>query len=970
MKKISQFKYWKILLFVVFSLTPIIWYIGRGNILINGLDTNFPLNPLVWLHRRFFAWYDVSNGGNDFNSSVSGLFFHFLQTLPFVLGIDLRTVQILNLVFWFSSIVFSGYFFIKSIVKNNSIAQVLFVALYTFNIYLFNTWENIKVSNLSLYIGLPLFIGAIVRFKDKKINYKKLSLYIALFSLASSGSGINPSYFITILFGFLFFCFCLVISIKQKEEKTRLIKGVGLSVLILFLVNLFWILPLFNFLFLLKKPGVLEDLGFTNWVDSLSANTSILNVIRLQGAWDWYALSNKIPLYIPYALNYFYNPIFILFSFVVPVLVLLALIFKKKEKSTYYFIFAALSTIGIFLSAGTHKPTGILFTNLMKFVPFFSFFRSPWYIFTPLITLSFSALVALFIENIYLTFVNKKILRLINVFLIIFLVGHLVYSYPLINGKIYRPDRDDSFFTSFPNYVFETQKWLKNNKDVNRVIAYPDDQLESFKWGYKGTDSILGLFSEQEFITPTFNFPSKGIEKIINEFYIFAKRGNYKEAFSVLKFLGVDTIFVKSDANSISPNLDYNKMVDLGAVEKKIGEWSFFELPKAELNKKIFISNYVYIDNQHKSDWQAAANILPKDATIVSDEDSEVEKFSSDGLLGKIIVPEEIENNLTSNNSKTFSFDVAKKSTYKIALESFGLEDQEIKVFLDNNPLDNFKIENGFIMWEQELQAGTHIINVDFPDTQNQFLADEFVNQQGIIEAKTAEKAQTLVIPVENFDSTFNYVFEFEYLYSYGVEPELRLLQFRNSVPLRIFPVQSYSTPEWIKHGSIVEPVIIPDSQLELQIRLATDNKHTESKSLFKNLNIRKIYKNKLYVIKDAATFSKTQPEIEFTKISPVEYAVTVKNISSPYILSFLENYSTGWKVKSNSSVSNPPHFMINGFGNGWYMANTTFGQKLTIYYEPQKMLNVGLFISGLSFILIIGVYAVDLVRMKYGRKS
>jgi len=94
---------WLYLVLIALSLTPIIWFIGRGNVLINGVDTNFPLNPWVWFVRRLYAWNDVSNAGMDFSFGTSGLFFHFVQVVPFLLGFSLQSVQLLSLLFWFSS---------------------------------------------------------------------------------------------------------------------------------------------------------------------------------------------------------------------------------------------------------------------------------------------------------------------------------------------------------------------------------------------------------------------------------------------------------------------------------------------------------------------------------------------------------------------------------------------------------------------------------------------------------------------------------------------------------------------------------------------------------------------------------------------------------------------------------------------------------------------------------------------------
>src|SRR3990167_10863375 len=123
-KKIKQ--NWLIIILILFSLTPVIWFLGRGGVLINGSDTNFPLDPIICFKRRFFVWNDVANAGTNFASSTAGFFFHLIQVIPFSLGAPLQLTQMISLVFWFSLIIFSGFVFAKVIIPRNRLAQLVF----------------------------------------------------------------------------------------------------------------------------------------------------------------------------------------------------------------------------------------------------------------------------------------------------------------------------------------------------------------------------------------------------------------------------------------------------------------------------------------------------------------------------------------------------------------------------------------------------------------------------------------------------------------------------------------------------------------------------------------------------------------------------------------------------------------------------------------------------------------------------
>src|SRR6185369_13085197 len=130
-----------LLIILLLGLTPLVWFFRRPGVLITGSDTNFPLNPAVWFMRRFFVWNSVGNAGSDFSSSTAGTFFHFIQYMPYKLGLPLQSVEIFSLLFWSMLIIFSTFFLATLLFPKNKVPQILFTVFYSFNIYLFNTWE-------------------------------------------------------------------------------------------------------------------------------------------------------------------------------------------------------------------------------------------------------------------------------------------------------------------------------------------------------------------------------------------------------------------------------------------------------------------------------------------------------------------------------------------------------------------------------------------------------------------------------------------------------------------------------------------------------------------------------------------------------------------------------------------------------------------------------------------------------------
>ena len=981
-KLIKNFnKYFYFIPVFLLGLVPIIWFLGKDSgVIINGLDTNFPLNPLLWFQRRFFVWNNISNAGADFSSSTAGLFFHFVQVVPYLFGFSLQNVEIISLIFWFFLIVSSSYLLSRLLFPKNYWAQLTLVILYTFNIYLFNTWENIKVSNLSLYAVLPFLFWLLFCLSRHLISYKKGFLYLVGLAIVASGSGINPAYFSVILLAIVLFG--LIFSIEYvviKKSKDVLI-ACFLAIVVILGVNLFWILPLVRFLTSHSISGI-SDIGYTNWLNGLSKNTSLMNVIRLQGAWDWYVLNQfKMPEYIPYALNYFRKLPFILFSFVPPFLAFLSLALFKKERRGWYFFAAVLMILGIFLGAGSHEPTGSFFLFLSKHLPMFSFFRSPWYIFTPLLTIAYALLIGLLVERIIATFKSRWLI-LAKLGLLCFWLGYFLYSYPLITGKIFRSQRSDSFFVTFPDYVWQTRDYLnqnENKKSSGRIITYPDDQLEAFSWGYRGTESILGLFFNAEFITPSFSSESINFTRILETFYRKIKDRDNEGAKSLLPLLGVDKIFIKKDTSTNSPIPE-----DLisGTNDKvAFGPWVLLNLNN--LTTKIFSPQYLYADHSNYGAMIGAASALPfKSAVIVGKGDKEVEKAKLEGrqLYLDQAYPAD-GSQLLANENKNFVFNVSWPGNYKIYVEKRGVDPKLIKVRLDTKPLLQYQEFNEYIIFSLTgLGKGEHNLKIDFPLSQNLLIRGDStdllqsnglrseelpIDKQNVIvlyNPRNVDK-NLLLFYVKDFSTKYSYTLEFDYKYFYGSTSTVEFIQFSPRSPVVNLIEKIGNSQDW-QHKKIQFSPLKIDSKLEVYFHLPRASNGGGSKTFLENVTLKRDYDNEVFILQEEQK-SLNAPEIIFQQISPVKYSLTVtKSNSEGYVIAFLEKYSKDWRLTSSDpdlrNIS-LPHFMLNGYANGWYIPRGKDNQSFIIYYLPQR-----LFILGLSVSLLIIVASLVINKWK-----
>lgn len=975
-------KYWFWFVIAAFCLTPVIWFWGRSGVLINGLDTNFPLNPLIWFKRRFFVWYDLANAGSDFSSSMSGIFFHLIQTIPYLLGLKLQAVETISLIVWFSFVVLSALAFIKSTGIKAKGAWLIFVLVYSFNIYLFNTWENVKVSNLAFYVSLPLFLSLMNFYRKKIIPTAKLFIYSFLASIIASGAGINPAYFIALLLGI--FVYSFVVGLIKANERKLVIRGLLVIVGTLLAANLYWILPLINYLFFQSKILNLADIGLTNWLDSLSVNTSLLNVLRLQGAWDWYSLDTSgQPLYLPYTLNYFRKLPFILFSFVLPTIAILSFAAgKTKENIEFYLCFGIFLLLGVFMGAGTHPPTGFVYSLLVQKIPFFSFFRSPWYIFTPYLIFAYAGLAALLFTKLE----KLRIRFIVYGLTFLFVIGYLLYSYPLVTGKIFRPSRIDGFYVKFPDYVWEVEKWLqRENNGINgRIITYPDDQVENFSWGYKGTDTILSLFSTHEFITPSFNLASKPLQDLLDEFYSSIKRKNYTSAFSIMRFLGADTIFNRKNFISLSPKIDENDAALVSGNEKTdIGEWSFLRVGENRNVSKIFSPSDYFLDYFHDKGPSYLAKITGGiDVLSANPFDTEFSKTPQN--RDAFLILQEAENKTVdedpTNNVQKFILDIPERGSYRLFLEkksSFS-KDTELAgtfVVVDSSTglsgIDYLANKEFIVFGPIELGKGAHNIEIHFPifgslvrvndvsaiSDYGSLRSEELPQDKSktVVAFSSDQEEKKILIPVSDFDPFRRYVLSFDYKYFYGKVPIFDIIQSAPGAPVKTFPDYVGSSFDWERKTVTVNPVPV-ESKLEIFILLPANIKKERSKTFIENLSFLPILDNKLFALEEKAQppVETNQPEISFYKKSSVKYSVDVKGGEGGYYLVFLENYSSGWKLSSKDIYGEPIHFTANGYANGWYIPGGKEDQNLTIYFAPQRLFYYGASFFGFLLAAVI----------------
>jgi hypothetical protein len=94
-------------------------------------------------------------------------------------------------------------------------------------------------------------------------------------------------------------------------------------------------------------------------------------------------------------------------------------------------------------------------------------------------------------------------------------------------------------------------------------------------------------------------------------------------------------------------------------------------------------------------------------------------------------------------------------------------------------------------------------------------------------------------------------------------------------------------------------------------------------------------------------------PRVQYTRINPTRYIVSITQAETPFYLAFLETYDPGW-IASITGPNEPDleHFEALGYANAWLVPKTG-NFEILLEFEPQKMYQASLYVSLFAYITI-----------------
>ena len=481
------------LLFIfILSLTPLLWF-REGTIFV-GHDNTYPLEAKPFLQNRLHTW-SQNFFGHDQSLILGTIPIHFIDAIPSFFGISLQRGQQIIYVFWFFLIGVSAYILARTLRPQSSIFPFTAVILYQFNYFILQGWWIGEKSKFSAYIAMPLVLSVFFAVTRGKLSVFMGAVLISLILFVFNAGGLYgvPLYGGAIVaVGMLLILKMLAYwYAKNFAAIRRLVLFTVATILLSLLANAYFLIPAYAKIRSRSAPGI-ETVGgvsgIISWAAEISANTSFLNLMRLEGIPEWYDNPEH-----PYAKYVLEQPLLIAVSYFWPLLVLAALLVAKKTDShrivAYFFV---VYLLGLFFAAGTHPPLGFIYQFFVERIPGFVIFRTPYYKFAPAIFLATAFLTAYLVDSFSK---RTRTLVFIGLAAIVF-----AYHYPYFTGNFFAWRDIFSTRLTVPSYVYEFGQWLNNEKSRDgRVLLLPPNSPDllysAYNWGYLSFQSLPTLMS-------------------------------------------------------------------------------------------------------------------------------------------------------------------------------------------------------------------------------------------------------------------------------------------------------------------------------------------------------------------------------------------------------------------------------------------------------------------------------------------
>lgn len=617
MKKLSKKTIVEIVIILILGLAPILWF-GKNEVIL-GHDAGLTINPVPHFFDRLFVWTERYGFGDDQTYAIAGFFIHGLEALIATFHFDLQTTQKIFFIFWFVLPGLTMYYYASRLAKKLQLKYFVLptVIFYMFNHFLLQGWTIAERTKFSLFAALPLLMSFLFDWEEKQKSTLITAILMSLTLFFLNGEGSLPLFggIIVSILVFIIFYFVKEFSFKRIRHL--------LGLFILFfcfygLLNSYWLLPDIWFILKNYSQAVAQaggEGGVLGWLDYISGNSSLINLLRLQGVPEWYNNS-----YHPYANRFLFNPFLVFVGFVLPVLAFIPLrLYKELATRKVIIFYSFLALFSLIFIGGSHPPFGAIYLLLFKFIPGFIAFRTPFYKFAPALWFSYAILIG-FTINYFITR-KEKSYKIFSIIVYGFIcIAIILYSYPLLTGVFFNYQIGvRSMKVKLPQYVVDFGKFSEasDRREIKTLLLPPQStnfRADVYTWGYWSLTPLTSLLSNASFIS--INGATPQSEKDILEKLYKEMKYNDPSWITLAHFLGIKSFLIRKDfvwnvkdTPTDNPLIYENVLINSNLkLVKRFGQWDVYDFNDQLSNSRIYTSQHISFLEGNASDLGAIAS--------------------------------------------------------------------------------------------------------------------------------------------------------------------------------------------------------------------------------------------------------------------------------------------------------------------------------------------------------------------------
>ncbi len=530
--------------------------------------------------------------------------------------------------FWnFTSLfigVLGSYYLFVYFTKNRLIS-FLGASFYLLNI---GTMQNFYVTFepfTAFFAFFPWLFYFLLKYLNK--NSRKNLFLFFLISLFGTVMGYIQTIFLVYLILLAIILLFYFFGRKVFSRKEKILNSLKI-LLIVFLVNAFWLLPV-SFFTLTNSDATVNAKGNLMTTESVFLRNNkfgnFYDLAQLKGYWfdsvDFDQSGNMVFLLDEWKIH-FQNPLAVLISFTFFALLLVGVtsLFISKKLSLKLkqsrWLLLTLFLFCCFILLGSNPPLGFIYDFLREKIPLFGqIFRSS---FTKWIV-PYSLFYSLFV-TFSLTFVfsllKKKIFKII--FALIFFVSLIFYSWPSFQGHFFY----EKLRVQIPEVYFKAFAYFKNEvPESSRIANLPQHSFYGWQWndwGYRGS-GFLWYGIKQPILDRAFDVWSEADERYYWQLQAALDKKDVKMLENIFSQYDVDYLLLDTsivNRNTVKP-FDYQSLKELLTSSSRINlikEFDFITLysfaDTENSREKDFVSlykNLPIINNSYKHSWSEQA---------------------------------------------------------------------------------------------------------------------------------------------------------------------------------------------------------------------------------------------------------------------------------------------------------------------------------------------------------------------------